>query len=475
MTRFSVIQWQQALLNKETQSSDITRYYQERIQKREPHVKGFLKIFESPIQSHHSDLSIPIAIKDNICLKNQLTTCGSKILANFIPPYDAFVSQKLLTAGLPIIGKANMDEFAMGSSNENSAFQITHNPWNLDCVPGGSSGGSAALVAAEMVPWSLGSDTGGSVRLPASFCGVVGMKPTYGMVSRYGLVAYASSLDQIGPITATVHDNALLLSVIAGHDKQDSTSLQTPSPAFASLLNTPIQGLKLAIPKEMLGEGIDPEVRQAFETALAVYESLGAQVTEISMPTLPYSLAAYYLIATCEASSNLARYDGVRYGYRSPEAKNLKEMFEKTRTEGFGDEVKLRIMLGTFALSSGYYDAYYKKAMQVRDVLRQEFAKVFTQYDAILSPTAPMTAFKIGEKTDDPLQMYLSDIMTVSANLVGVPALSIPCGFDSAGMPIGLQLMGQALSEAKLYQLGHAYEQANTWYERRPKIVQEMT
>ncbi len=467
----TAIDWHQLLSSKEVQPADILSYYAERSERLEPAIQGYLQRFETPVQQTTSNWSIPIAIKDNICVKDHPTTCASRILENFIPPYQATVIQKLLDAGLPIVGKSNLDEFGMGSSNENSAFHKTHNPWNLEHVPGGSSGGSAALVAANLVPWSLGTDTGGSIRLPAAFCGVVGLKPTYGLVSRYGLIAYASSLDQIGPITRTVADNAALLSLIAGHDPQDSTSANISLPDFSARLHQPIKGMKIGVPKEMLGDGIAADVRQAVEKAVQVYTELGALVEEVSLPVLPHSLAAYYLIATSEASSNLARYDGVRYGYRAPNAKNLREMYQRSRSEGFGPEVKLRILLGTYALSAGYYDAYYKKAQQVRTLLIQAFNQAFESYDALLAPTSPVSAFKMGEKTSDPLQMYLTDILTVAANLTGIPALSVPCGFDTQGLPIGLQLMAKPLSEPVLYQLAHAYEQATDWHLRLPPEV----
>lgn len=464
-------QWQQRLQSGEVSPTEIIEHYHQQIQQNESDIKGFLKVFDQPVWQAEGEWQVPLALKDNICLKDQLTTCGSHILENFRPPYHATVTEKLLAAGVPIMGKTNMDEFAMGSSTENSAFQQTCNPWDTSRVPGGSSGGSAAVVAAREVPWSLGSDTGGSIRLPAAFCGIVGMKPTYGRVSRYGLVAYASSLDQIGPLTLDITDNAHLLNLIAGHDPHDSTSAPLEAEDFARDLGKPLQGVKLGVAPEMMTAGISAEVKAAVDKALKVYQELGAEIVEVALPTVPYSLAAYYLIATSEASSNLARYDGVRYGHRSTKASNLLEMYQNTRSEGFGAEVKLRIMLGTFALSSGYYDAYYLKAQQARTLLRQDFYKAFEQVDAIVSPTSPVTAFKLGERVADPLEMYSTDILTVSANLTGVPALSLPCGFDSQGLPIGLQLMGKPLSEARLYQLGHAYEQATDWHKRAPALA----
>lgn len=473
MSQPTASSWLAAVESGETSATEILNFYQQNISAYEDQVGGFLDRFEFPVTGESAKIPIPIALKDNICLKNHKTTCASKMLHNFVAPYHASVSQKLVDLGLPIMGKANMDEFAMGSSTENSAFQSTRNPWDLERVPGGSSGGSAALVAANEVPWSLGSDTGGSIRLPASFCGVVGMKPTYGRVSRYGLVAYASSLDQIGPFSRDVRDNALLLNFIAGHDPHDSTSAKLPTEDFRRLLGKPITGLKLGVAKEMMTDGIDPEVRHAVEAALQVYQDLGAEIVEISLPTVPYSLAAYYLIATSEASSNLARFDGVRYGHRSAQSSDLLEMYINSRSEGFGPEVKLRIMLGTFALSSGYYEAYYLKAQKARSLLQQDFQRAFESVDAIISPTSPVTAFKFGERSADPMQMYSTDVLTVSANLTGLPALSLPCGLDSLGLPIGLQLMGQALDEARLYQLAHAYEQATPWHQLVPKLIQE--
>jgi len=470
MSSPSVSEWSQELARQSASPEEIMRYYQQQIAEKEPLIQGFLKVFETPVQTQQSHYSVPMAIKDNICIQGQQTSCGSRMLESFKPPYHATVIQKLLQAGVPLVGKANMDEFAMGSSTENSAFQTTVNPWNLDYVPGGSSGGSAALVAADEVPWSLGSDTGGSIRLPAAFCGIVGMKPTYGRVSRYGLVAYASSLDQIGPMTRTVADNALLLNLIAGPDPRDSTSLPGAPPDFAQALKTPVKGLRLGVPKEMMEQGLDAEVRSALEKALSQYEALGVSIQEVSLPTVPYSLAAYYLIATSEASSNLARYDGVSYGYRAPHAKNLEEMYVQSRSQAFGAEVKRRIMLGTFALSSGYYDAYYRKAQQVRTLLIQDFQRAFEQVDALIAPTAPVSAFRFGERSADPLQMYLTDILTVSANLTGMPALSLPCGFSAAGLPLGMQLMGPALAEAQLYQLAQAYEQVTDWHACRPVL-----
>ncbi|MBO0959297.1 Asp-tRNA(Asn)/Glu-tRNA(Gln) amidotransferase subunit GatA [Neobacillus sp. MM2021_6] len=412
---------------------------------------------------------MPIGVKDNIVTKGLRTTCASKILENFDPIYDATVVQKLQQAETVTIGKLNMDEFAMGSSNENSAFKKTRNPWDLDRVPGGSSGGSAASVAAGEVLFSLGSDTGGSIRQPASFCGVVGMKPTYGRVSRFGLVAFASSLDQIGPITRTVEDNAYLLQAISGLDPMDSTSANVAVPNFTAALTGDVKGLKIAVPKEYLGEGVSETVRQSVLNALKVLEGLGAVWEEVSLPHSKYALAAYYLLSSSEASANLSRFDGVRYGYRTQDAESLIDLYKKTRAEGFGDEVKRRIMLGTFALSSGYYDAYYKKAQQVRTLIKRDFEDLFAKYDVIVGPTTPTPAFKIGEKIEDPLTMYVNDILTIPLNLAGLPGISVPCGFD-AGLPLGLQIIGKYFDEETVYRAAHAFEQATDFYKQKPKL-----
>lgn len=412
---------------------------------------------------------IPIAVKDNICTKGILTTCASKILYNFYPPYESTVTSKLLSQKYILTGKTNMDEFAMGSSTENSGFHITRNPWDLDRVPGGSSGGSAAAVAADECIAALGSDTGGSIRQPASFCGVVGLKPTYGRVSRFGLVAFASSLDQIGPITKCVTDSALLMNVIAGHDPMDSTSAPIQATDFTEYLGQDIKGLKIGIPKEYFIEGMDKEVEERINEAIKQLESLGCIPVEISLPHTEYAIATYYIVATSEASSNLARYDGVKYGLRV-RGNDLLDMYMKTRSEGFGAEVKRRIMLGTYSLSAGYYDAYYKKALQVRTLIKQDFEKAFQEVDFIVTPTAPSPAFKIGEKVDDPLQMYLSDIFTISVNLAGIPAISIPCGFSQNGLPVGLQIMGKPFDEAGILQLAFAYEQSTPWHKMKPNL-----
>ncbi len=414
---------------------------------------------------------IPLALKDNMNYKGSKTTASSKILKDFVSPYDATVVKKLKENYIPIIGKTNLDEFAMGSSNENSAFKIVRNPWDLNKVPGGSSGGSAAAVAGYESTIALGSDTGGSIRLPASFCGIVGLKPTYGRVSRYGLIAFASSLDQIGPFARSVEDAALLLEAISGYDSNDSTSLNIPVPKYSDSLKMNIKGMKVGVIKELFADGIADDVRKALSEAINVYKGLGAQIVEVSLPLLKYSIGVYYIVATAEASSNLARYDGVRYGYRTAESKNLLEMYTKTRAEGFGDEVKRRIMLGTYALSSGYYDAYYKKAQQVRHLIKNDFDKVFESVDVLLSPTCPNTAFDIGSKVEDPLSMYLTDIGTISANLAGIPGISLPCGFDSSGMPIGMQLLAPALQEERLLSVAYNFEQSTEFHKCEPAAV----
>ncbi len=411
---------------------------------------------------------IPIALKDNLCTKGIRTTCSSKMLENFVPPYDATVITRLDQAGAVFIGKTNLDEFAMGGSTENSAFHPTHNPWDVSRVPGGSSGGSAAAVAGGQAPISLGSDTGGSIRQPASFCGIVGMKPTYGLVSRFGLVAFASSLDQIGPFGRTVEDTAILLGAIAGHDAKDATSLKVKIPDYTQHLKTDLKGKTVGIIKETFGEGLDSEVGDAVNAAIDQLKSLGAEVKTISCPKFDYGVSAYYVIAPCEASANLARYDGVRYGLRSEEP-NLISMYNKTRAEGFGDEVKRRIMIGTYALSAGYYDAFYLKAQKVRTLIKQDFENAFKDVDVLVSPTVPTTAFKAGEK-DDPLSMYLLDLMTIPVNMAGLPGISVPCGFDRNGMPIGLQIVSNVLREDLLFEVGHAYEQATDWHTRSPKL-----
>ncbi|HXK26740.1 MAG TPA: Asp-tRNA(Asn)/Glu-tRNA(Gln) amidotransferase subunit GatA [Candidatus Binatia bacterium] len=414
-------------------------------------------------------LGIPIAVKDNFLTRGLRTTCASKILGDFMPPYDATVIKHIRDAGAVITGKTNLDEFAMGSSAENSAFFPTRNPWNMERVPGGSSGGSAAAVAADQCVAALGTDTGGSIRQPAAFCGVVGLKPTYGRVSRYGIIAFASSMDQVGPITKDVRDCALMLEAIAGHDPADSTSTDRSVPRYSDALTGDVKGLRLGVPKEYFISGIAPEVEHAVRDAIRLLETNGAVVEEISLPHTEYAVAVYYIVATAEASSNLARYDGMRFGHRAG-AKDLLETYMLSREEGFGPEVKRRIMLGTYALSAGYYDAYYLKAQGVRALIKQDFDAAFQRCDAIITPTAPSTAFKIGEKIEDPLQMYLSDIYTISVNLAGLPALSLPCGFDGGGMPIGLQIIGKHFDEATILRLAYAYEQATEWHRRKPRI-----
>ncbi|MBA2876807.1 Asp-tRNA(Asn)/Glu-tRNA(Gln) amidotransferase subunit GatA [Thermaerobacillus caldiproteolyticus] len=471
------------LHKKEISVSDLVDESFKRIAEVEDKVQAFLTLDEENARAKAKKLDeklatenefgllfgMPIGIKDNIVTKGLRTTCASKILYNFDPIYDATVMQRLHEADAITVGKLNMDEFAMGSSTENSGFQLTRNPWDLERVPGGSSGGSAAAVAAGEVPFALGSDTGGSIRQPAAFCGVVGLKPTYGRVSRFGLVAFASSLDQIGPITRTVEDNAYLLQVIAGLDPMDSTSANVDVPDYVSALTGDIKGLKIAVPKEYLGEGVSEEVRQSVLDALKVLEGLGATWEEVSLPHSKYALATYYLLASSEASANLARFDGVRYGYRTDNAKNLIDMYKQTRSEGFGNEVKRRIMLGTFALSSGYYDAYYKKAQKVRTLIKQDFEKVFEKYDVIIGPTTPTPAFKIGEKTSDPLTMYANDILTIPVNLAGVPGISIPCGFVD-GLPVGLQIIGKHFDESTIYRVAHAFEQATDYHKQKPAL-----
>lgn len=413
---------------------------------------------------------IPIAIKDILCTKGQRTTCGSKILANFIPPYDAHVITKLREADAILIGKTNMDEFAMGSSTENSAFRITRNPWDLVRTPGGSSGGSAAAVASSQSPLALGTDTGGSIRQPASLCGIVGLKPSYGRVSRFGVIAYGSSLDQVGPLGRCVDDVARLLEVIAGHDPRDSTCVNQPVPKYAKVADTPVKPLTIGVPREFFGEGLDPDVESTVRASLKVYEGLGATIKEISLPHSPYAIAVYYLVATAEASGNLARYDGVHFGHRAEKYAGLIDMVKKSRGEGFGAEVKRRIMLGTYALSSGYIDAYYLKALKVRRLIRQDFDRAFAECDVIMGPTSPTAAFKIGEKTADPLAMYLSDIYTISANLAGICGISVPCGFTKAGLPIGLQVLAPPFTEEKLLRVARMHERETDWHVRRPMM-----
>lgn len=478
-----ITELKQMIHKKEIKISDLVDESYKRIASVDDKVQAFLQLDEERARASAKELDeavdgrsehgllfgMPIGVKDNIVTKGLRTTCSSKILENFDPIYDATVVERLQAAEAVTIGKLNMDEFAMGSSTENSAYKATKNPWNLDTVPGGSSGGSAAAVAAGEVPFSLGSDTGGSIRQPASFCGVVGLKPTYGRVSRYGLVAFASSLDQIGPITRNVEDNAFLLQAISGPDKMDSTSANVEVPDFLSSLTGDIKGLKIAVPKEYLGEGVGKEAKESVLAALKVLEDLGATWEEVSLPHSKYALATYYLLSSSEASANLARFDGIRYGYRSDNADNLIDLYKQTRSEGFGNEVKRRIMLGTFALSSGYYDAYYKKAQKVRTLIKKDFEDVFEKYDVIVGPTTPTPAFKIGEKTSDPLTMYANDILTIPVNLAGVPGISVPCGFAD-GLPLGLQIIGKHFDEGTVYRVAHAFEQATDHHKAKPEL-----
>jgi aspartyl-tRNA(Asn)/glutamyl-tRNA(Gln) amidotransferase subunit A len=474
----------QQLINKECSAVEIARESLQRIETIEPKVRAFISItpdlalaaaerVDAKIAAGESIgmlEGIPIGIKDNMCTKGIKTTCASQILANFVPPYESTVTQKLQDAGAVIVGKTNLDEFAMGGSTENSSFQMTANPWDLTRVPGGSSGGSAAAVAAGECVVSLGSDTGGSIRQPASLCGVVGMKPTYGLVSRFGLVAFGSSLDQIGPFASNVEDAAILLGEIAGHDPNDATSLKVEIPDYTQYLQPELKkGLKVGIIRETFGEGLDATVAETVKNAIAVLEELGAEVREISCPRFGYGVPAYYIIAPSEASANLARYDAVKYGLRQ-ESDNLLEMYTNTRAAGFGKEVKRRIMLGTYALSAGYYDAYYLKAQKVRTLIKQDFDRAFEEVDVLISPTSPTTAFKIGDKTTDPLSMYLLDLMTIPVNLAGLPGISIPCGFDTNGLPIGMQLIGNVLREDILFHTAHVYERATEWHEQTPQV-----
>ncbi len=467
------------LINKKISSLELTEAVLAQIDKTENKIQAFVTINKEAAikQAKAADekikknenitplTGIPIAIKDNMCTKGTLTTCSSKILANYIPPYDATIVSKLKQAGAIIIGKSNMDEFAMGSSTENSGMHLTHNPWDLKRVPGGSSGGSAAAVAAHECIVATGSDTGGSIRQPASFCGVVGFKPTYGRVSRYGLVAFASSLDQIGPLTKDVTDTAIMMNTIAGYDKKDSTSAEIPVPDYQKALVDNIKGLKIGYIKELMGKGIDKAVKKSIEAAMKKFEELGAKLVEVSLPSFEYAVATYYLIAPAEASSNLARYDGVKFGHRSKETKDLLTMYYNTRREGFGSEAKRRIMIGTYALSAGYYDAYYLKALKVRTLIKQDFEKAFKKCDVLISPTCPTTAFKINEKTDDPLSMYLSDIATIPLNLAGLPGISIPCGLADK-LPIGLQIIGKAFDEETILKTAFCYEQNTEWHKK---------
>jgi len=459
------------------------------IQEREPRIHAFAWFEPEWVRRQAKELEkdgaaqrgplwgVPVLVKDNICVRGVPTTCCSKILAGFKPPYSATVVERLQRAGAILLGMANMDEFAFGSSCEYSCYGPTRNPWDPERVPGGSSGGSVAAVAAGMTPLALGSDTGGSIRQPASFCGVVGLKPTYGRVSRYGLIAFASSLDQIGPIARTVQEVALLTGVIAGPDPRDSTCADVPVPDYAAALGRGVKGLRIGVPKEYLGEGVEPEVRQGIEQALQLFRKLGAEVREVSMPHTEYAIPTYYIVATAEASSNLARFDGVRFGHRArpstgsgrADGQTVLEMYTDSREQGFGPEAKRRIILGTFVLSSGYYEAYYGHALKVRTLIQQDFSRALEQTDCLVTPTSPTAAFRLGEKVEDPLTMYLSDILTISVNLAGVPALSLPCGFTKGGLPIGMQLIAKPFAEETLFRVGHVYEQATDWHKREPK------
>jgi aspartyl-tRNA(Asn)/glutamyl-tRNA(Gln) amidotransferase subunit A len=469
---------------KEVSATEVTKSYIERIEKVEPKVESYITLTTEAALKKAAEVDekiskgdeikplegIPTGIKDNMCTNGVKTTCASKMLYNFVPPYNATVMDKLESEGIVMLGKLNMDEFAMGSSTENSYFKKTSNPWDIERVPGGSSGGSAAAVAADEAVFTLGSDTGGSIRQPAHFCGVVGMKPTYGRVSRFGLVAFASSLDQIGPLTKDVTDCALVLNAICGKDKMDSTSAPIEVPDFTKFLTGDVNGLRIGMPKEYFGEGINPEVNAKVLESIKLLEARGAKIVEVSLPNTKYSLEAYYIIASAEASSNLARFDGVKYGFRAENFEDLVDMYKETRSQGFGAEVKRRIMLGTYALSSGYYDAYYKKALQVRTLIKNEFDKAFEACDVIMTPAAPTTAFKKGEKTDNPLEMYMQDICTVPVNIAGLPGMVLPCGLDSAGLPIGLQIIGKGFDEGTMLKAAYAFEQNSDFRKNSPKL-----
>ncbi len=466
----------------EVSAVDLTQAYLDAIEKQDKQINSYITVLHNEVllEARAADearangdprpmLGVPIGIKDVLSTKGVETTCGSKILAGYKPIFDATCVARLKEAGVVILGKINMDEFAMGSSNENSAYGPVRNPWNMDHVPGGSSGGSGAAVAAGLCAGSLGTDTGGSVRLPASYCGITALKPTYGRISRYGLIAFGSSLDCVGPMARTVEDTAWLLQVMAGHDPMDSTSMKIDVPDYRSELTGDVKGLKMGLPKEYFSDAVDPEVMQAVRAAIAEYEAMGAEIVDISLPYSDYSLAVYYIIATSEASSNLARFDGIRYGPKVDKG-DMWDTYRATRAQ-FGEEVKRRIMLGTYTLSAGYYDAYYGKAQGVRTLIKQEFEQAFESVDVILTPTAPNTAFKLGENIDDPLQLYLADVLTVGANLAGIPGLALPCGFSSAGMPIGMQIMGPQFAESTIMRAGHAYQQVTEWHKRVPEPV----
>ena len=481
--KLTIHELKEKLKRREISARELTLEFIKRIERVEKDIHSFITLTEDDALKQAEDidnkikagkdlplLGIPLAIKDLICIKGVRTTCGSKILSNYIPPYDATVIKKLSDSGAVFLGKLNMDEFAMGSSTETSHFGVTRNPWNLDVIPGGSSGGSAASVSADECAGSLGSDTGGSIRQPASMCGITGLKPTYGRVSRFGLVAFASSLDQIGPMTKDVTDTAILMNVISGRDPLDSTSADLPVPDFTKSLLNNVKGLKIGIPKEYFVEGMDGDVEKSVKGAIELFKKLGAEIKEVSLPHTDYAVSAYYVVAPAEASSNLARYDGVKYGYRTDNSKNLLSMYKKTREEGFGAEVKRRIMLGTYTLSSGYYDAYYLKAQKVRTLIKKDFDDAFKNCDILITPTAPTPAFKIGEKFDNPIQMYLSDIFTISVNLAGVPAISIPCGFSKNGLPIGLQIIGRHFDEETVIRAAYTFEQNTNYHQKKPNI-----
>lgn len=459
-------------LRDKPQSAKVLDAVYKRIESIEPKIKAFALVNKKALR-HNSEgplSGVPVLLKDNICVKDEATTCSSRILEGFRPPYDATVVRKLKEAGALLIGKANMDEFAFGSSCETSCYGPTRNPWDLERIPGGSSGGAAAAVAGDETIMALGSDTGGSIRQPAALCGVVGLKPTYGRVSRYGLIAFASSLDQIGPITKDVEDAALLLGVIAGYDEMDSTSVDIPVPDYAKSLVKDVKGLRIGVPKEYFVKGIDKEVEASVRQAIAVFKDLGASIVDINLPHTEYAVSAYYIIGPAEASSNLARFDGAHYGYRAKDARDIIDMYTRTRSEGFGNEAKRRILLGTYCLSAGYYDAYYLKALKVRTKIKEDFGNAFKSCDLIVTPTSPTPAFKIGEKANDPLAMYLSDIFTIPANLAGLPGISIPCGFSSHGLPIGLQIMAGPFAEETIFRAAYAFEQSTDFHKRRPKI-----
>ncbi len=484
--RHTIVEAHAALQAGRTTSVALTQEILDRIEQIEPHIQAYLHLapdvaLEAAEQADrrrsegqdHPLLGIPLAIKDVLCTRGMPTTCGSRMLEGFVPPYDATVVARLREVGVVPLGKTNTDEFAMGSSTENSGFWTTHNPWDLDRVPGGSSGGSAAAVAAGTAVAALGTDTGGSIRQPAAFCGVVGLKPTYGRVSRHGLVAFASSLDQAGTLTATVRDAALLLETMAGHDPLDATSADEPVPSYADLLHGDVRGMRLGVAREYFGEeGVDPSVTAAIRDAISVWRDLGAEIVEVSLPHTDYALPVYYLLAPAEASANLARYDGVRFGFSHPEAQDIWDAYRMSRGQGFGAEVKRRIMIGAYALSAGYYDAYYLKAQKVRTLIKQDFTEAFKQCDAIIAPTTPTTAFNIGEKVDDPLQMYMGDIFTLALNLAGLCGISIPCGQDD-GLPIGVQVLGDAFQESTILRVAHAFEEATDWHRLQPALCQD--